>query len=222
MLVPSRSFARPDSNGSESARLQLSPSSLARSNSLVQAVSIFLQLLDTPSRQPQRPSRPTHAPFVLIAAGTSHRPPRSTAGLQARRGARVGSTATMSAPDGPKPSLDASIGALCVPSPPRPHSLAPELTPSYATASCAFRQLLAQSLPGSDPFCNSGTVFSCFLAGVTFTQTLTYFSNFYRVDHLVLIVMTIALKTIGMAHTAICWRVLASSSRRRTRSTRLT
>ncbi|GAA5839663.1 hypothetical protein JCM9279_005133 [Rhodotorula babjevae] len=67
----------------------------------------------------------------------------------------------MSAPEGPKPSLDASVGAF-------------------------------------------GTVFSCFLAGVTFTQTVTYFSNFYRVDHLVLIMMTIGLKTIGMAHTAGC------------------
>jgi len=128
----------------------------------------------------------------------------------------------MSAPDGPKPSLDASIGALCVPSPPRPHSLAPELTLSYVTASCASRQLLVQPLAGSDSFCNSGTVFSCFLAGVTFTQTLTYFSNFYRVDHLVLIVMTIALKTIGMAHTAICWCVLASSSDSLARSPKLT
>ncbi|GAA5894825.1 hypothetical protein JCM8208_006080 [Rhodotorula glutinis] len=69
----------------------------------------------------------------------------------------------MSAPEGPKPSLDASVGAFVL-----------------------------------------GTVFSCFLAGVTFTQTLTYFANFYRVDHLALILMTVALKTIGMAHTAIC------------------
>ncbi|GAA5927270.1 hypothetical protein JCM3775_002500 [Rhodotorula graminis] len=69
----------------------------------------------------------------------------------------------MSASPGPKPSLDASLGAFVL-----------------------------------------GTVLSCFLAGVTLTQTVLYFSNFYRVDHLALILMTIALKTIGMAHTAIC------------------